>query len=181
MFDCHVDILKGYVLTSTYLSVKHYIREYERTNGDETLTACNFSSDNWESVYQFIVTYYPNTLFKLIPLPKTSNPFDKAYFMYCKGSKWLYPIIWLDVVFAGIKPYKLNTKSLLQGKLVAERDTSGKLKAYFKMKIHEMKWAKKIIDFYIYGSDYYKSWLNIFKIYHGTEHRVFKAFVNEKE
>ena len=85
--------------------------------------------------------------------------------------KWwgflLYPIVVADVLFSGAKPYKLNQKTKKW-----ERDTSGKIKAYFKMRSHNMFIVKLMVTWINSKSGYYKTWGNIFTIYHGKEHEL---------
>lgn len=175
MFDCQVDIANGYIDIKTAGKVLDYIDKYRRYNGDEEKAQENYSSDNWESVFQWAKLFQDKAFMDLLPVSghHSKNPFDRVYFFKMKYPLLgliVTPIVYLDVLFAATKPYKLN-----QGTKKWERDTSGKLKAFFKMKASKMKILKKITDFFIGLSDYYKSWDNVFQIYHGTEHRVYLA------
>jgi len=163
MFNCHIDILTGDLRNETFIEVCDYIDKYYIFDGDEEKAKENYSSDNWEAVYLWSEKFGDMEDLPLLG-HHMRNPFDFIFFFYMHHrilGLLFYPLIFLDVVISGGKAYKINQKTF---KL--QRDTSGKIKAYFKMKVLNMFIAKKIVDYFIYNSSYYLSWLNIFQIYH---------------
>jgi len=180
MFNCQVDLLNHVQGEKVTSSIPEYIDKYFKFNGDEGLANENYSSDNMESVYLWCFRFKKEWIENL-PLKghHSKNPFDYIFFYYIKHpiiGLIYYPLIFIDVVLAGMKPYKVNQRT---HKL--ERDTSGKLKSFFKMRVLNMFVAKRIVDFFIYHSSYYKSWFNIFCIYHPSTHRVHRAFIRTSE
>jgi len=174
MFDCQVDIANKDFNTETAVKVAKFVNKYFKYNGDEKLAQENYSSDNWEAVYEWYYKYAREEM-KELPLfgHHSKNPFDFIFFLWLKHPYIgfvFFPLVYLDIFIAAVKPYKMN-----QGTKKWERDTSGKLKAFFKMKALKMKLLKKITTYLIEKSSYYKSWENIFTIYHGIKHRVFLA------
>ncbi len=184
MFKCQIDMLNEEMSNETFNDVTHFLIQYMSYGDDEEKSGINTSSDNIETVLQWLDMFVPDLLMAIQPLGKhaSRNPFDFIYFAYVKYGLcfFLYPIVVLDVFWAGVKPGKLNTGALLEGRLVWERDTSGKLKSYFKMFSHDMWLTKIIVTWFISKSKYYKSWGNIFSIYHGVDGEITKLVVERE-
>jgi hypothetical protein len=130
MFSCQEDLL--YKSDTHYGDVFDFIKIYYHTNGNEGLAHQNFSHDNWNLVYGWIVHFSHETLREL-PLfgHHTIHPIRFMTFFIMKypiiGTIFL-PFVYMSFVYEAVQKTRLNRHKVI------EIPTSAKLQSYFALR-----------------------------------------------
>lgn len=176
MFLCEYDILNGSHGPDSWVAVPNFAFDYHDNDGKEINN--NFSHDNWTLVACWLKTFRPS-FFYLVPIwgRHSWRPDNLAFFLYIRFPWlffWLIPVISGAMIISMMRVWRTNHRGHRY------IDTDGKIISYFKCEVFGFRITRKILDWIIARDDDLKSWENIFQIYFGTEHFVYKAFVNAK-